>query len=160
VILETAPSERNETATTSATVVFIPFPDGTFERFRVEESPVIGTPLESAGHETITYKGTGIDDPSATLRFERAFDGFHAMVRSSHGVFFIDPMARKPPKEPSYLSYFATARPVPPAKLHCEVSGERAKEDLRRLSSRRADSRSAQLQTFASARQTLHLEDG
>jgi len=157
-ILKTAPREFSEQAASSTTVMFIPFPDGSFERFRVEESPVIEKPLESAGHETFTYKGIGIDDPSATVRFERAFDGFHAMVRSSRGIFYIDPTSTKSKNEKSYLSYFAGARPGPPRRLHCEVSGERAKEDRRRMSlGKRPVPRAAQMQTFSSVSQALRV---
>ena len=138
-ILKAAPREFTQEAKNITTTVSIPFPDGTFQQFRVEESPVIKQPLESAGSETHTYKGIGIDDPTATIRFETAFDGFHAMVRSAAGVFYIDPTSKEAPQENKgpYLSYFSGARPGPPRKLHCEVSGERAKRDLERNAARR-----------------------
>lgn len=130
VILRSAPKEFTEQAQNSPTIVTIPFPDGKFERFRVELSPVIEKPLESQGFETITYKGIGIDDPNATIRFEQAFDGFHAMVRSSRGVFYIDPTtkAQKQANQGAYVSYFASARPGPVKRGHCEVSGEQARQ--------------------------------
>src|ERR1700727_2693802 len=138
-ILKAAPREFTQEAKNITTTVSIPFPDGTFQQFRVEESPVIKQPLESAGSETHTYRGIGIDDPTATIRFETAFDGFHAMVRSAAGVFYIDPTSKEAPQESKgpYLSYFSGARPGPPRKLHCEVSGERAKRDLERNAARR-----------------------
>jgi hypothetical protein len=159
-ILKAAPREFSEQAERSPALVSIPFPDGSFERFRVEESPVIEKPLESVGHETYTYKGIGIDDPSATIRFERAFDGFHAMVRSSRGIFYVDPSSTKPtsPDNKPYLSYFASARVNPPRKLHCEVSGDRVKQDRQRLSLRKKPvPRPAQTQSFVSETQMLHV---
>lgn len=159
-ILKLAPREFSEQAKNNTTVMSIPFPNGTFERFRVEESPVIEKPLEAAGHETHTYKGIGIDDPSATIRFERAFDGFHAMVRSSIGVFYIDPSSTKKGSKSttSYLSYFASARPGPPKRLHCEVSGERAKQERQRFSSRKRPAPGAgQVKAFSSAPQGLRV---
>jgi reprolysin-like metallo-peptidase family M12B/Ser-Thr-rich glycosyl-phosphatidyl-inositol-anchored membrane family protein len=128
-ILRSAPHEFTAQAENNPTIVTIPFPDGRFERFRVEVAPVIEKPLESRGFETLTYKGVGIDDPSATVRFEQAFDGFHAMVRSSRGVFFIDP-TKKGNRGP-YVSYFASSRPSPVRKVHCEVSSEQAKKQRR-----------------------------
>ena len=127
-ILRSAPREFTEQAQNTSTVVTIPFPDGKFERFRVELSPIVEKPLESPGFESLTYKGVGIDDPSATIRFEEAFDGFHAMVRSSRGVFYIDPTtkAQKRAKEGPYVSYFAAARSGRVQKNHCEVTSEQA----------------------------------
>ncbi len=159
-ILKPAPREFTEQAKSTATLLTIPFPDGSFERFRVEESPVIEKPLESVGHETYTYKGIGIDDPSATIRFERAFDGFHAMVRSSRGIFYVDPSSTKStsPDNKTYLSYFASARVNPPRKLHCEVSGDRVKRDRQRLSLRKKPvPRAAPTQGFLSETQMLRV---
>jgi len=130
-VLRSAAAEFTEQANTKPTILTIPFPDGSFERFRVEASPVVSKPLESKGFETQTYKGVGIDDPSATIRFEDAFDGFHAMVRSSKGTFYIDPAARSSQRAATvpYLSYFGNARPEPTKRLHCEVSSERAQRN-------------------------------
>ena len=145
-ILKTAPREFSAESKTKTTIVFIPFPDGTYQRFRVEASPVINRPLESAGNETHTYKGVGMDDPSATIRFERAFDGFHALIRSSLGTFYIDPPSTKERRQNAntYFSYFAGARPGPPQRLHCEVSGDRARQDRRRMSPGRRPAPAAQ----------------
>jgi Metallo-peptidase family M12B Reprolysin-like len=130
-ILRTAPKEFTQEAESKPAILTIPFPDGRFERFRIEASPIIDKPLESKGFETTTYKGTGIDDPSATIRFEHAFDGFHAVVRSAHGVFYIDPTNKETNREKQgpYVSYFASARSAPVRTLHCEVSSERARKN-------------------------------
>jgi hypothetical protein len=142
-ILRSAPREFTEQAEHESTEVTVPFPDGKFERFRVEASPVIEKPLESKGFETRTYKGVGIDDPSATIRFEEAFDGFHAMVRSSKGVFYIDPSTKDSQRgaQGTYLSYFASARRRPARRLHCEVSSERAKRNQASLLQKKQGSR-------------------
>jgi reprolysin-like metallo-peptidase family M12B len=159
-ILKAAPREFTQEAKNTTTVVSIPFPDGTFQQFRIEESPVIKTPLESAGSETRTYKGIGIDDPAATIRFETAFDGFHGMVRSAAGVFYIDPPSKDASQNSkgAYLSYFSSARPSPPRRLHCEVSGERAKRDRQRNSARaRPAPQPAIAQAFANAPSVLRV---
>lgn len=150
-MLKSAPREFTEQAQTNPTVVTIPFPDGSFERFRVEVSPVIEKPLESVGFETLTYKGIGIDDPSATIRFEQAFDGFHAMIRSSRGVFYIDPMRKseKQRNQGPYVSYFAGSRPSPIKKGHCAVSSQDAKRAQRASQKRPLRRAAGQGITFA-----------
>jgi reprolysin-like metallo-peptidase family M12B len=142
-ILHLAPQEFTEQAQNNQTILTIPFPDGTFEHFRVEASPVINKPLESKGFETETYKGTGVEDPTATIRFEQAFDGFHAMVRSSRGVFYVDPTTKTEQRESQkrYLSYFASARPGPIRRLHCEVGGEQARSTRQNGDSNRPQAR-------------------
>jgi hypothetical protein len=109
----------------------LPFPDGTFQKFRVEESPVSDVPLGSTGFQSHTFEGTGIDDPTATVRFETAFDGFHAVVRTASGVFYVDP-SKGTAKTEAYFSYFASARSRSKDQLHCEVSEDQTKRDQRR----------------------------
>ena len=149
-ILRTAPRESTQA---SGTILSIPFPDGSYKQFRVEASPVIEKPLESPGFETITYKeGRNRRSGSATIRFEQAFDGFHAMVRSSSGVFYIDPYTKTANrgKEGPYLSYFYTALvPSPVRKLHYEVSGDRAKQNRRPAGNRLAGRAAAPPTSFA-----------
>ena len=109
----------------------LPFPDGTFQKFRIEESPVSEVPLGSTGFQSHTFAGTGVDDPTATVRFETAFDGFHAVIRTATGVFYVDP-TKGTARTESYFSYFASARSRSKDQLHCEVSEDQTKRDQRR----------------------------
>jgi hypothetical protein len=109
----------------------LPFPDGTFQKFRIEESPVSEVPLGSIGFQSQTFAGTGVDDPTATVRFETAFDGFHAVIRTATGVFYVDP-SKGTARTESYFSYFASARSRSKDQLHCEVSEDQTKRDQRR----------------------------
>jgi Metallo-peptidase family M12B Reprolysin-like len=88
-------------------------------------------PLESKPKKIV--QDQHLANPSATIRFEQAFDGFHAMVRSSRRVFYIDPMrkAQKQGNEGRYVSYFASSRPNPIRKVHCAVSSDQAKKARR-----------------------------
>jgi len=51
-----------------------------------------------------TYKGRGIDDPTATARIENTPDGLHAMILSASGAVFVEPAARDAQNK-SYMAY-------------------------------------------------------
>jgi hypothetical protein len=82
----------------------IPMPDGGMTRFRIEESPVMEPGLAARYPEIHTYRGQGIDDPTATTRFGWTGAGFHAIVISAIGTSFIDPYARGDTEH--YIAYF------------------------------------------------------
>ncbi len=82
----------------------LPRPDGTTASFRIGESPVMEQPLADAFPAIRTYAGQGVDDPTATVRFDVTPFGFHAAVISAHGSWYIDPV--DPGTDTWYVSYF------------------------------------------------------
>ncbi|MBL7795023.1 MAG: T9SS type A sorting domain-containing protein [Saprospiraceae bacterium] len=75
-----------------AIVLSLPMPDGTWERFLVAEASVMAPALQAKYPEIRCYTGTGIDDPTASLKCDLTPQGFHAMIRSTrHAPIFIDP---------------------------------------------------------------------
>ena len=69
----------------------IPKPDGSWAVFQVEESPCMAPELAARYPEIRTYRGRGLSDPAAYMRFDMTPQGFHAMVVSPEGSYFIDP---------------------------------------------------------------------
>src|SRR6478672_2521111 len=90
--LERAPEEfRGEMPNN---VIELPMPDGSLARFRYEHSLVVEQGLADKYPELgATYRGYGIDDPTASVRFDILPSGFHAMILSPLGTVMVDPYA-------------------------------------------------------------------
>ncbi len=103
-LLATAPSEFSEAARKNPLVLSLPNPCGGFERFAVQELPIMEPGLAAKHPDINTYRGRGIDDPAATIRFDLTPLGFHASVRSPHGAWYIDPYYHL--DDSLYVTYF------------------------------------------------------
>ncbi|HSD83803.1 MAG TPA: M12 family metallo-peptidase, partial [Anaerolineae bacterium] len=101
VLLTTAPQENSRQ---NSLVLSLPNPRGTFEKFAIRESPIMEPALAARHPDIKTYSGRGIDDPTATLRFDLTPLGFHASVRSAQGSWYIDPYYHL--DDSLYVSYF------------------------------------------------------
>ncbi len=74
-------------------------------RFRYEHSPVVENGLADKYPELWqTYRAQGIDDPTATARFDWLPMGFHAMILSPAGTVMIDPYAEG--NRTDYITYW------------------------------------------------------
>jgi subtilisin-like proprotein convertase family protein len=99
-ILDHAPAEFTKAP---AAILTIPMPDGTFARFAISDSPIMEAELAAKFPGIKTYSGQGIDDPTATIRFDVTPSGFHAMVIAAGGTTYIDPFSRGDVSH--YISY-------------------------------------------------------
>ncbi|MEO5966663.1 MAG: hypothetical protein ABIP69_00255, partial [Ferruginibacter sp.] len=99
------PSENlNSSDLSNGTVFSLPAPDGKFVDFKIVSYNVIH-PALAANYPLIkTYTGRGIDDPSALIKLDLTPLGFHAMVLSSSGNFFIDPYCENNIED--YIAYY------------------------------------------------------
>lgn len=104
-ILLSAPEEFSGDRGLMSTVLTLPMPDGTFQKFQIEHSLVVEPGLAAKYPELgRTYTGRGLDDPGSTVRLDLLTRGFHAMVLSPRGTVMIDPYASDDTE--NYLIYF------------------------------------------------------
>jgi subtilisin-like proprotein convertase family protein len=90
-VLESVPSAATRIDTNNSIVISLPLPDGGFGTFRVVANFLLMEPMKSTYPMIRTYDGIGIDDPSAVAKIDITQWGFHAMVMSPAGWYFIDP---------------------------------------------------------------------
>ena len=90
-----------EFTSSQGALLSLPLPDGSYQRFRVEESPIMEPGLAAQYPEIKTYRAQGVDDPAATARLDLTPQGFHAMITRPGGSVFIDPE----PQPGVYRSY-------------------------------------------------------
>lgn len=136
--LDRAPLEFSVAAKTGAPVVMnLPMPDGSQQRFRIQESPVMESALAARRPDLRTFIAQGIDDPAAAMRFDRTPAGFHAMVLSPNGTVFVDPYRKNDTS--TYISYYKRDY-VRDTGWHCDTLGDALDSAAGKLESPRASS--------------------
>ena len=107
--------------------VSLPLPQGgKFGRFRLREVAIMAPALAAKYPEIKTYRGQGIDDPSATVALDLTPAGFHAQIITPTGWVYVDPYYAKGAGD-VYVSYYK--RDLVPEASHpweCYVGGGRA----------------------------------
>ena len=88
----------------------LPMPQGGFQHFAVETSPVMAPTLAAQFPDIQTYRGHGVDDPTATVRLGLTAQGFHAVILSAADTVYITHYGAA--GSPLYLSYFASDYPA------------------------------------------------
>ena len=93
-LLDRSPEEFARTESSNDSVITLPMPDGSLAKFKFEHSLVVEKGLVDKYPELArTYGAVGIDDPTATARFDLLPSGFHAIVLSRGGTILVDPYA-------------------------------------------------------------------
>ena len=90
--------------TATRNVITLPMPEGKLARFHFEESPIMGPGLAAQFPEIKTYHGQGVDDPTASARFDWTPAGFHAMSLSVHGTVMVEPFSKEDAN--TYICYY------------------------------------------------------
>lgn len=92
-LLKQSPKENITSAEESNFIISLPVADGSIEKFRVTESPVMQPKLQAKYPDIKTYSGKGITDPTSTIRFDFSPQGFHAIIISpKRPTVYINPI--------------------------------------------------------------------
>jgi hypothetical protein len=110
-LLAGAPEEAYREADDREAELTLPLPDGAFQRFRIEESPVIDGALAARYPEIKTYRGYAIDDPTITMRCDLTPQGFHATILYADRL----PVTIHPERQDPQIT---DGMSVPPARYH------------------------------------------
>lgn len=103
-LARTAPLELTYGVEDISPIMTLPMPDGSFARFRIQESVIMEPNLAARLPEVKTYRGQGVDDPTASARLDFTPLGFHGFIRSTRGAVYIDPFLKG--DKGYYISYW------------------------------------------------------
>ncbi len=99
-----APQEFTANYNSGSFIVMLPRPDGSFQEFRVWEMSLMEPGLAAQYPDWHTYRGQGVDDPTAVLAADITSAGFHVQVLTPNGAYYIDPYFRL--ESTAYISYY------------------------------------------------------
>ncbi len=102
--LSSAPAEFTEQAISAPLTISLPMPDGSMSLFIVTEYRMMEEALAQKFPEFRTYSIKGVSDPFAAGKIDITSHGFHAMVLTPRGTYFVDPYSTKDLEH--YISYF------------------------------------------------------
>ncbi len=117
--LFSAPHEKTVNIRQSACILSLPLPDGSMQQFRVVESPVMAEGLAESFPNIKTFSVKGLDDIYATGKLDWNEFGFHGMIQSVNGDFFIDPYAVGDLS--NYISYYTSDFTKAPENISHEI---------------------------------------
>jgi hypothetical protein len=104
----------------------------------------MATQLAARFPDTRTYRGRGLDDPTASTRFDVTPAGFHAIVLTSEGTVIIEPAAHGSRGE--YLTYDQREASQAAGSFSCLLLGAEQARPVSKQLARRGD---AKLGVFA-----------
>jgi len=149
---------RGEFAGKSNVIAEFPTPEGTFERFRISESPIMEAGLAEKFPMIKTYKAVGVDDPTATMRFSITQFGLHTMTLSGkRNSMYVDPYTED---RKYYMVYDKNSLGADTQSFECLTDqGVRLKSLENDVSAYRVDADDQKLRTYRLA-QTCTQEYG
>ncbi len=113
------PLQNTDAAQKSPLVMEVPMPDGSIQRFRMEETQVLAPHLAAEFPDWKTFTGYGIDNPQAVGQFDWNINGFHGYVSTGRDTVMIDPYQKGDTE--NYLVYNKSDYGAPDTEFYCNV---------------------------------------
>jgi hypothetical protein len=128
-LLFAAPNEDHVSLRNSTLTIDLPLPDGSIQKFRVVEAPVMAPELAAQFPNIRTFNVEGVEDARANGKLDWTEFGFHGMIRRPSGDIFIDPYSRN--NTADYITYFTADFKKDPKDILPEVGviGESLKKE-------------------------------
>lgn len=129
----------------------LPMPYGSFETFQMVETPMMEDALAVKYAQIRTFTGVSIENPQNTVKVDIGPFGFHAMVLSSNGRYFIDPISNYTTTE--YMSFYRKDLPSWANTFNCNTVADEqfdadTKERLTNYYANRGALAEVQLRTY------------
>jgi subtilisin-like proprotein convertase family protein len=123
-LLSTAPLRFSaEAAAQEPVVLQVPMPNGEMARFQIFDAPIMEPGLAAKFPMIHSYAGIGMDDATASIRFDVTQFGFHAMVISAkHSSVYIDPFSKTDTEH--YISYYKSDFEKENPNFECHVGSD------------------------------------
>ena len=102
--------------------ITLPMPDGSFQLFDVENSPVMESELAWKYPEITTYLAVSRNNAATTARLDLTPAGFHAIIFDPEGTIYIDPYQAG--SRLTYISYHKRDLQNTREPFFCGVTGE------------------------------------
>jgi hypothetical protein len=156
-LARTAPLELTYGVEDISPTMTLPMPDGSFGRFRIQESLIMEPKLAARLADVKTYRGQGIDDPTATARLDFTPAGFHGFIRSSRGAVYIDPFLSE--DTTYYISYWRRdyGRGGDAAPFRCDFAQVNAAKATKKRASVSSENKPAVLAASGTTLRTYRL---
>lgn len=126
----------------------LPMPTGKYARFTIEEVAIMHPDLAAKYPQIKTYRGRGLDDPTARLAFDMTPAGMHAQIRTAAGAIYIDPYYRG--NNRIHASYFKKEvfRDPRVDRFVCETPGNNSRQVVPQSKGLPATTSGPQLRTY------------
>jgi hypothetical protein len=130
-VLISAPLEAQGNLADSPAILPLPLPDGTYVRFRIQESPLLGPALAQQFPEIKSYRGESLEEDSPagqrlTMRAAWSPAGLHATILSNGEVVVVSTDNQN---NGVYLSQ--TGGPIDASEFSCGVTDTGEPESVR-----------------------------
>lgn len=102
-----------------AVVMEVPMPDGSIQKFRMEETQVLSPELAAQYPDWKTFTGYGIDNPAAVGQFDWNILGFHGYISTGRDTAMIDPYQKGDTE--NYLVYNKSEYGASDNGFYCNV---------------------------------------